>query len=99
MPGRRAVVAVAVAGIVDRSRNARHQRRALLRTKRLDAAVERDEAGEEAVEPSPLLGSERRRVRNKLDCWRRDVVRHSTTSASNMAMSCSSLCRRVKAMN
>ena len=77
---------------------ARHQRGALLGRERGDArAVERDQAGEEAVQPRALLGRERRGLGNERGDRRRDGLAHSAASASNIAFSASASWRLLKA--
>ncbi len=92
VPGRLPVVAVVERAA--RRRRARphdvvHQRRGLFGRQRVDAAVERQQAGEEAVEPGALLGRERRGVRNERRDRRRRGLRHSTACVSNSVLSAS----------
>ncbi len=77
----------------------RHQRGALLGRERGDArAVERDEAGEEAVQPGALLGARTARSpAPAIGIGGGTVWRHSAASASNIALSASISWRRVKA--
>src|SRR5262249_36851198 len=66
VPWRLAVVTVVERPLCDRRRRrTRHQRRGFFRRQRRYAAVEREEAGEEAIEPFALLGRKRRVLRNE----------------------------------
>ena len=89
---------LAVVGVAERVGGAGHQRGVLLGRERGHArAVERDEAGEEAVQPGALLVRERRGLGNERGDRRRDGLAHSTASASNIAFSASASWRLLKA--
>ena len=66
-----------------------HQRRGLFRRQRVDAAIERQQPGEEAIEPGALLRRKRRGVRNERRDRRRRGLRHSTACVSNSDLSAS----------
>src|SRR5204862_202394 len=80
-----------------RDADRRDQRRAFGGAERVDAAVERQQAGEKAVQPGALLRGKWRSIGNQGRQRRRRGVGHSLACVSNKAFSASMSYRRVKA--
>ena len=90
VPRRAAVIVLRALGV----RRARHQRDSLVSRQRRHARiVERNQPGEEAVEPGALVLGERRGFGHQRWNRRRHVFHHAA-SASNIVFSASTSCRR-----
>ena len=98
MPGRFAVIAVGRwPARLRRDADRRDQRRAFGGAERIDAAVERQQPGEKAIQPGALLWGKWRSIGNQGRQRRRRGVGHSLACVSNKAFSASMSYRRVKA--